>query len=127
MSEGVDFKDDFCRAVFCVGIPFPSVKDNRIFYKRKWNDAKHKEDSTFPNGSKWYSQQAYRALNQALGRCIRHREDFGAIFLLDVRFCQQHGYGDCAASKGMIAKWTKPVCHSKITQHYILILLVLPG
>lgn len=33
MSEGVDFKDAYCRAVFCVGIPFPSAKDNRINYK----------------------------------------------------------------------------------------------
>ena len=33
MSEGVDFKDAYCRAVFCVGIPFPSAKDNRIHFK----------------------------------------------------------------------------------------------
>ena len=29
-----------------------------------------------------------RALNQAIGRCIRHRGDFGAIMLLDDRFRQ---------------------------------------
>ena len=29
-----------------------------------------------------------RALNQAIGRCIRHRGDFGAIVLLDDRFRQ---------------------------------------
>ena len=31
---------------------------------------------------------ARRALNQAVGRCIRHRGDFGAIVLLDDRFRQ---------------------------------------
>ena len=29
-----------------------------------------------------------RALNQAIGRCIRHRLDFGAILLIDERFQQ---------------------------------------
>lgn len=27
-----------------------------------------------------------RALNQAIGRCIRHKNDYGAIVLLDCRF-----------------------------------------
>jgi hypothetical protein len=31
-------------------------------------------------------QQAYRALNQALGRCIRHKDDYGAVLFLDQRF-----------------------------------------
>lgn len=31
---------------------------------------------------------AGRALNQAVGRCIRHKGDFGAILLLDHRFTQ---------------------------------------
>ena len=29
-----------------------------------------------------------RALNQAIGRCIRHRLDYGAILLIDERFQQ---------------------------------------
>jgi Fanconi anemia group J protein len=33
------------------------------------------------NGSDWYDSQAYRALNQALGRCIRHKNDWGALFV----------------------------------------------
>lgn len=32
--------------------------------------------------------QAFRAINQAVGRCIRHSKDFGAIVLLDPRFQQ---------------------------------------
>uniref|UniRef100_A0A5K3EF13 Helicase ATP-binding domain-containing protein n=2 Tax=Mesocestoides corti TaxID=53468 RepID=A0A5K3EF13_MESCO len=41
------------------------------------------------SGSEWYEAQAYRALNQALGRCIRHRNDWGAIILVDARFVEQ--------------------------------------
>ena len=38
------------------------------------------------NGQSWYNQSAIRAVNQALGRVIRHSKDWGAIFLLDDRF-----------------------------------------
>ena len=33
-----------------------------------------------------YSQSAMRAVNQALGRVIRHRHDYGAVLLADERF-----------------------------------------
>ena len=38
------------------------------------------------SGQTWYEQSAVRAVNQCLGRVIRHRKDWGAIFLLDDRF-----------------------------------------
>ena len=37
-------------------------------------------------GDQWYTQQAIRAVNQAMGRVIRHRHDYGAIILCDDRF-----------------------------------------
>ena len=37
-------------------------------------------------GEAWYVQQASRAVNQAMGRVIRHRGDYGAIILADERF-----------------------------------------
>jgi Rad3-related DNA helicase len=42
------------------------------------------------NGQAWYKQQAFRAINQAIGRCIRHKDDFGSIILLDPRFHQDN-------------------------------------
>lgn len=36
-------------------------------------------------GEDWYSQQASRAVNQAIGRVIRHRHDYGAIIFCDER------------------------------------------
>ena len=42
-------------------------------------------------GEAWYSQTAMRAVNQALGRVIRHRNDHGAVVLLDERLrVRQH-------------------------------------
>ena len=42
------------------------------------------------NGHEWYSQQALRAVNQAIGRVIRHKDDYGAILLCDERFERTH-------------------------------------
>lgn len=41
--------------------------------------------STSLSGAMWYQQSASRAVNQCLGRVIRHRNDWGAICLLDER------------------------------------------
>lgn len=38
------------------------------------------------SGEEWYNQQASRAVNQAVGRVIRHRHDYGAIIFCDERF-----------------------------------------
>ncbi|XP_030633994.1 Fanconi anemia group J protein [Chanos chanos] len=85
VSEGLDFTDDNARAVVTIGIPFPNIKDLQVELKMKYND-QHTKARGLLSGSRWYEIQAYRALNQALGRCIRHRNDWGALILVDDRF-----------------------------------------
>ncbi|XP_039741766.1 Fanconi anemia group J protein [Pteropus medius] len=85
VSEGLDFSDDNARAVITIGIPFPNVKDLQVELKRRYNDQHSKLRGLLP-GRQWYEIQAYRALNQALGRCIRHKNDWGALILVDDRF-----------------------------------------
>uniref|UniRef100_A0A9J8ADJ3 BRCA1 interacting helicase 1 n=1 Tax=Cyprinus carpio carpio TaxID=630221 RepID=A0A9J8ADJ3_CYPCA len=67
------------RGVLCF---LPSYK---VELKMKYNDKHAKSRGLLPGG-RWYEIQAYRALNQALGRCIRHRNDWGALILVDDRF-----------------------------------------
>ena len=74
VSEGLDFADNNARAVICIGIPFPNWKDPKVELKMKYNDKKRVKDSNILQGRQWYEIQAFRALNQALGRCIRHRK-----------------------------------------------------
>ena len=38
------------------------------------------------SGNEWYRGSAVCAVNQAVGRAIRTRDDYGAIILLDTRF-----------------------------------------
>ena len=104
ISEGVDFSDHNARAVFIVGIPFPAYKDLKVVLKRAYQDKQKKsgEKEYSLSGSQWYNQQAYRALNQALGRCIRHRHDYGAIFLIDPRYC------DNPSVVNQLSKWVRP-------------------
>lgn len=91
MSEGIDFSDDRARAVVCVGIPFPNVKDSRVAQKKEYND-RFAASNHLLTGKQWFEVQAFRALNQALGRCIRHRNDWGAVIFLDQRFSLDSRY-----------------------------------
>ncbi|KAF3505009.1 hypothetical protein F2Q69_00040625 [Brassica cretica] len=99
VSEGLDFSDDNARAVIIVGIPFPNLHDVLVGLKRSYNDT-YKSSRNLLGGGEWYCQQAYRALNQAAGRCIRHRFDYGAIIFLDERYRQQR-------NRVSISKWLR--------------------
>ena len=84
VSEGLDFADRNGRAVVVTGLPYPPKMDAKVELKMQFlND---KLGTGKLSGNQWYSQQASRAVNQAIGRVIRHNKDYGAILLCDVRF-----------------------------------------
>nr|CDS28821.2 regulator of telomere length splice variant; regulator of telomere elongation helicase [Hymenolepis microstoma] len=98
VSEGLDLTDHTSRAVFIVGIAYPPREDPRIKIKMAFLDEqcfqKQQEKSVgkkieMPTGRQWYKLQAWRAVNQAVGRVIRHIRDYGMIFLCDERFASQ--------------------------------------
>ncbi|XP_052738888.1 Fanconi anemia group J protein isoform X2 [Bicyclus anynana] len=89
VAEGMDFKDRQARAVITIGVPFPSKFDIAVSEKMKFND-KYLKKRNLLSGDEWYRVQAYRALNQAVGRCVRHVGDWGAVLLLDARFREPH-------------------------------------
>lgn len=98
VSEGLDFADANARAVIIVGLPYPAAYDKQVLEKKAYNDAGRARGLL--SGSAWYSQQAFRALNQAIGRCIRHRADWGAIVLLDSRF-------EAPANQRGLSRWVR--------------------
>ena len=98
-SEGINFTNHYARAVIAIGIPYPNVKDLQIDLKRKYNDYIGQARNLI-DGNEWYEIQAYRALNQAVGRCIRHADDWGAIILLDSRY-------NSKKAQSFISKWLR--------------------
>ncbi|XP_031983093.1 regulator of telomere elongation helicase 1 isoform X1 [Corvus moneduloides] len=102
-SEGLDFADINGRGVIITGLPFPPRMEPRVILKMQFLDEMRRSDAgaQFLSGREWYSQQASRAVNQAIGRVIRHRQDYGAIFLCDHRFTT----GDV---RGKLPSWVRP-------------------
>ncbi|KAL7540832.1 hypothetical protein ACHAXR_010746 [Thalassiosira sp. AJA248-18] len=96
MSEGISFNDNNARGVICIGLPLPSAFALPIKSKIAYNDEQRnmRQRTDLLPGREWYNQQAYRAIAQALGRCIRHVGDYGAIFLLDIRHCDDGSPND---------------------------------
>ncbi|GAB1600967.1 regulator of telomere elongation helicase 1-like, partial [Argonauta hians] len=88
VSEGLDFADINGRAVVITGLPFPPSRDPRVMLKMEFLKLKNSKQGLKQvlSGREWYQQQAHRAVNQAIGRVIRHKDDYGAIILCDIRF-----------------------------------------
>lgn len=121
ISEGIDFANEQSRAVVITGLPFPPSFDAKVKLKREFLDGARAIGSmkasnvggfadnasstsnlaTKLSGHDWYAQQAHRAVNQAIGRVIRNRSDYGAVLLLDSRFGQQR-------NQEGLSKWVRP-------------------
>ncbi|XP_078507813.1 regulator of telomere elongation helicase 1 [Lissotriton helveticus] len=103
-SEGLDFADMNGRGVIITGLPFPPRMDPRVVLKMQFLDemrSKQGARGQFLSGQEWYRQQASRAVNQAIGRVIRHRQDYGAIFLCDHRFSNTD-------ARNQLPSWVRP-------------------
>ncbi|XP_048873948.1 regulator of telomere elongation helicase 1 [Brienomyrus brachyistius] len=103
-SEGLDFADAFARGVVITGLPFPPRMDPRVILKMQYLDEMCKKGTKcmkYLSGQEWYRQQASRAVNQAIGRVIRHRDDYGAIFLCDHRF-------KSSDARAQLPSWVRP-------------------
>lgn len=85
ISEGLDFSGKYARGVIITGIPYAPPMDMRVQLKRDFINI---NKSMFKDltGDVWYHIDAMRAINQAVGRAIRHSADYGVIVLCDSRF-----------------------------------------
>ncbi|CAH8531104.1 unnamed protein product [Schistosoma turkestanicum] len=106
VSEGLDLADNAGRGVVILGLPYAPIHDPRIVLKMayldeqvvklklknsKQNDTEQKNlIDKYPTGRQWYNLQAWRAVNQAVGRVIRHYKDYGVIYLCDERFASNN-------------------------------------
>jgi chromosome transmission fidelity protein 1 len=83
LSEGINFSDELARCVVVVGLPYPDSRDPILQMKLQYTD------SVRPNSnasSELYEAMCMKAVNQSIGRAIRHINDYSAIVLLDQRY-----------------------------------------
>lgn len=92
LSEGINFSDALGRAVIVIGLPFPNPHSAE--WKAKMKHVSTKAASQGRDGKAaardFYENVCMRAVNQSVGRAIRHRGDFASIMLLDRRYAAPH-------------------------------------
>ncbi|MES1906992.1 MAG: hypothetical protein MHM6MM_000198 [Cercozoa sp. M6MM] len=119
LSEGVDFRDRLARSVVVLGVPFADASDPVLQERRKYldrvqlavpkmtsfdfdstGDTAKGEHNERLSGQAYYEALAMRAVNQCIGRGIRHKEDFASVLLCDRRYAGhlQH----------KLPAWTRP-------------------
>jgi chromosome transmission fidelity protein 1 len=115
LSEGVNFADATGRCIILAGLPYPSPNDVELrermrFHdelKRKANDEGRPDASELPSGRDLYESLCSRAVNQAVGRAIRHVNDWAAVVLADERFAASEGDGARSRLSDWMAKSLK--------------------
>jgi len=107
VSEGIDFADSHCRSVVIIGIPYPPLFEPRIVLKKDFLARARSKDPKAMNPEDWYKIEGIRAVNQAMGRIIRHKDDFGVVILADSRFAEM--------DKAMFPSWIR----SAVTTHQV--------
>jgi chromosome transmission fidelity protein 1 len=108
MSEGINFSDRLGRCVMIVGLPYPNVNSPEWKAKMEYIEATtfsrltetNTDDQTSAEtmsrdeaalrskqaARDFYENACMRAVNQSIGRAIRHRKDYAAIVLVDKRY-----------------------------------------
>lgn len=110
MSEGINFSDKLGRGVLIIGLPFPNI--NSAVWQEK---IRHIEQKAFKRasgseqdrtkicktaGRDFYENACMRAVNQSIGRAIRHRNDYAAIIMIDKRY-------DTPRVQGKLPAWIR--------------------
>lgn len=87
LSEGINFSDDLARCVMMVGLPFPNIKSRELTERLAFVRQKHAQDRR-DIGQELYVNMCMRAVNQSIGRAIRHARDHAVFILLDRRYAR---------------------------------------
>ncbi|KAG2301694.1 hypothetical protein Bca52824_030345 [Brassica carinata] len=132
VSEGINFSDGMCRCVVMVGLPYPSPSDiellERIKHIEGFGDSEPSkpcltlvDDSYYSGdvqagfgvlkscrrrGKEYYENLCMKAVNQSIGRAIRHAKDYSAILLVDARYANDPSKRTSHPSS-KLPKWIK--------------------
>ncbi|KAM3413079.1 hypothetical protein ACQJBY_004317 [Aegilops geniculata] len=132
ISEGINFSDGMGRCVVMVGLPYPSPDDVELMETIKHignysstssvagdDESLSREDEckvepgfgilrkSGKSGQEYYENLCMKAVNQCIGRAIRHVNDYAAMLLVDSRYSHtSSGRGfSCPVEK--LPQWIK--------------------
>ncbi|XBJ16013.1 hypothetical protein VPH35_007747 [Triticum aestivum] len=90
ISEGINFSDGMGRCVLMVGLPYPSPDDMELMETIKHIGNYSTSSPSFDvlrksgkSGREYYENLCMKAVNQSIGREIRHVNDYVAMLLVD--------------------------------------------
>ena len=105
MSEGINFSDRLGRCVLVIGLPYPNIASPEWKAKMEYIESTTVTRLTSPDlpeterlsvaaattkgkqaSRDFYENACMRAVNQSIGRAIRHRGDYASIILVDRRY-----------------------------------------
>ena len=87
LSEGINFSDALGRGVVVVGLPFPNPHSAEWKSKMQYIQAKSGSGVDGKAAAReFYENACMRAVNQCVGRAIRHKGDYASILMLDRRY-----------------------------------------
>jgi Rad3-related DNA helicase len=101
-SEGVNFENEESSMIFILGMPLPDITDDYIRLKMNYISEKYHQDACSFDGDEWYYIQAMTALNQALGRSIRRKNDYSSICILESKILPKK-------RKKLLSKWIQNI------------------
>lgn len=86
LSEGLNFADDLGRGVIVVGLPYPYCNSPEIQERMSYLDKTLGAGS----GAEYYENLCMKAVNQCIGRSVRHIRDYACVYLLDERYARDN-------------------------------------
>ncbi|KAI8163408.1 ATP-dependent DNA helicase [Colletotrichum sp. SAR 10_70] len=103
MSEGINFSDRLGRCVIIIGLPYPNINSPEWKAKTEYIETTTVQRLTDASAATptsreeaivvakqaardFYENACMRAVNQSIGRAIRHQGDYAAIVLIDRRY-----------------------------------------
>lgn len=102
MSEGINFSDRLGRCVLVIGLPYPNMASPEWKAKMEYIESSTtarlmattsgsvRLEEASARGKQaardFYENACMRAVNQSIGRAIRHRKDYAAVVLVDRRY-----------------------------------------
>ncbi|OIR58369.1 MAG: ATP-dependent DNA helicase Chl1 [Amphiamblys sp. WSBS2006] len=89
VSEGISFADNLGRAVVVVGLPYPNITDPVLEERIRHRCGKENTGRIDEARTEYLDSLCMRRVNQAIGRIIRHKNDYGCVVLLDCRYSRK--------------------------------------